>query len=101
MRIVDRAKERIGQIKADRSTINGIAGHQAAMKAAGKGVETPVDFVSGKGHVTVPSGDGWAGIEGVSKMEYKMFPANPKPSVSKRVRIEPNVINRHKPTEDF
>jgi hypothetical protein len=74
------------QVKADRATEQGIAGHQVAMKALGKGVKTPVDFIAGKGHVTVPSGDGWAGIEGVSGMEYKMFPGNPGPSVSKRPR---------------
>ena len=54
--IIDRAKERIGQIKADRSTAMGIAGHQAAMKALA-----------------------------------------PRPEV----QIEPNVIDRHKHTEDF
>jgi hypothetical protein len=35
MNIVDRAKARIGQLKADRATVAGIAGHQAAMKALG------------------------------------------------------------------
>lgn len=51
-------------------------------------------FKPGEGHVSIPEigngapyrGDGWAGIEGVSNMEYKMFPGNPGPSVSKRPR---------------
>jgi hypothetical protein len=56
MRIVDRAKARIGRIKADRSTSMGIAGHQAAMAALAPRTEA---------------------------------------------QIESNVIDRHKPTEDF
>lgn len=54
--LIDRAKERIGRVKADRATDMGIAGHQAAMKALA-----------------------------------------PRPEV----KIEPNVIDRHKPSEDF
>jgi hypothetical protein len=56
MRIVDRAKARIGQLKADRATVAGIAGHQAAMNALTPRTE---------------------------------------------VKIEANVVDRHKPTEDF
>ena len=33
MRLIDRAKERIGRIKADRAMEQGIAGHKAAMEA--------------------------------------------------------------------
>ena len=42
--IVDRVKARIGQLKADRSTEQGVAGHQAAMKALGTqmGYASPV-----------------------------------------------------------
>jgi hypothetical protein len=54
--IIDRAKERIGRVKADRATDMGIAGHQAAMKALAPRTEA---------------------------------------------KIEPNVVDRHKPTEDF
>ena len=86
MRIVDRAKARIGQLKADRSTEQGVAGHQAAMKALGNAANVPIDFVAGKGHVSVPSGDGWAGIEGVTNMEYKVVPGNPGPHTLKRSR---------------
>lgn len=35
-KLMDRAKARIGRIKADRSTERGVAGHQAAMMALGK-----------------------------------------------------------------
>ena len=97
-RLVDRAKARIGQIKADRSTEMGIAGHKAAMAALGKAtgwesfglavrhaVKTDggnyyanrPSFAPGKGHVLSQHSEGGEGL------------------------IEKNVIDRHKPTEDF
>ena len=79
------------QVKADRAESGS---HQKLVAAIGKTANVPIDFVAGKGHVSIPEigngapyrGDGWAGIEGVSNMEYKMFPGNPGPSVSKRPR---------------
>jgi hypothetical protein len=56
------------------------------MAAYGKTANVPIDFVAGKGHVNVPSGDGWAGIEGVTNMEYKVVPGNPGPHTLKRPR---------------
>jgi hypothetical protein len=67
----------------DRKTIRA---HSKSTDTLRQGANVPVDFVAGRGHVSVPSGDGWAGIEGVTDMEYKMFSGNPGPSVSKRPR---------------
>ena len=94
--------------KSSRATENGVAGHQAAMKAIGKASGgwgndpekyiypydghtadsadgTPDVVTPGKGHVSIQEigngapyrGDGWAGIEGVTNMEYKVVPGNP------------------------
>ncbi len=85
MRIVDRAKTRIGQIKADRSTEMGVAGHQAAMAALRPQRRSP-----GLG----------SGV---------ISPAGSKPKLTSEERldniagalaaIEPGVIDRHKPTK--
>lgn len=49
MSIIDRAKHRIGQVKADRSTEMGVAGHQAAMNALGKASIKDPDTL--RGHI--------------------------------------------------
>jgi hypothetical protein len=41
--LTDRARERIGRIKADRATDMGIAGHQAAMKALAPRTEVKIE----------------------------------------------------------
>jgi hypothetical protein len=71
------------QVKADRAESGS---HQKLVAAVGKTANVPIDFVAGKGHVSVPSGDGWAGIEGATSMEYKVTPGNPGPRILKRPR---------------
>lgn len=90
MRIPDRARARIGRIKADRSTKLGVAGHKAAMEAYGraagwKRITTSMDSKS----YSIPT------VE--SNVSKKAFPVGDG-GVS---TIESNVIDRHKPTEDF
>lgn len=67
----------------DRKTIRA---HSKSTDTLRQTTPVPVDFFAGKGHVSVPSGDGWAGIEGASNMEYKVVPGNPGPHVLKRTR---------------
>ena len=90
MNPIDRAKARIGRIKADRATELGVAGHQAAITALGKAA-------------------GWKRIKTtVGSMEYAV-PTTEKSSsnISFNIgggnvsKIESKVVDRHKPTEDF
>ena len=103
--IIDRAKERIGRVKADRATDMGIAGHQAAMQA-----------------LSSASGHGRRGGDSSEQTQLRAhFDTEPdlpldkdedgpyEPGVpmlidSKKMRtakIEPKVIDRHTPTKDF
>jgi hypothetical protein len=145
-KLIDRAKERIGRVKADRSTEMGIAGHKAAMAAYDRQIDTPLKYmdsnhwppartpdfrpvgpgdemiVPGMGHVTeynvntAASGRyrgidltrrGTAGIgdprNTTASYEKKFFDNRAAKKAKKDVAagIEPNVIDRHKPTEDF
>lgn len=110
--IIDRAKNRIGQVKADRSTTMGIAGHQAAMKALGTaaGGWERVGFATlaknggertpGQGHVTTIAEDEFS-YDGVNKQPMGFQGIAGARLPVKHAQIEPNVIDRHKPTEDF
>jgi hypothetical protein len=68
--LIDRAKERIGRVKADRATDMGIAGHKAAMEALAPNL---------------------VGMEKY-RTDWKSRPEG---------QIEPNVVDRHKPSKDF
>jgi hypothetical protein len=90
MSLVDRAKARVGRVKADRSTVLGVAGHKATMGALGKAagwkrVTTAADSME----YAVPTTE--------SNVDKKSFPVGGM-SVNK---IEPGTVSRHKPTEDF
>jgi hypothetical protein len=76
--------------KSSRATENGVAGHQAAMKAlgfaAGGWGNNPEKYSYPYAGETADSADGTPGVVNPGKGH---------------VNIEPNVIDRHKPTEDF
>ena len=103
--IIDRAKERIGRVKADRATDMGIAGHQAAMDA--------LSSASGHGRRGGYAADqSQAVYEGTEPelpldkdedgpMEWSAVPHLIDSRKIKAAKIEPNVIDRHKPSEDF
>ena len=107
--LIDRAKERIGRVKADRATEQGIAGHQAASKALGNaagwdrmslfGTEMAISkkpglsFKPGEGNLDVKHEDG---PEERSAVRHLIDSRK-----IKAAKIEPNVIARHKPSEDF
>ena len=110
MRIVDRAKARIGRIKADRSTEMGVAGHQAVTKALGKAAgwkSIDIDEVTHNGmhysgfRTAYPDPD----KNSLDDVNKKMFTPGKAPSDKgqrgNKVTIKPGVIDRHKPTEDF
>ena len=109
--LIDRAKERIGRVKADRATDMGIAGHQAAMdalsSAAGHGrrggdsseqtrlrahFNTEPDLPLDKDE------DGDYDSSLPIPINSSKYGAKSPTSTAK---IEPNVIDRHKPSEDF
>jgi hypothetical protein len=77
-------------VKASRASLNGIAGHQAAMKAlgfaAGGWGNEPEKYSYPYAGETADSADGTPDVVTPGKGH---------------VKIEPNVIDRHKPTEDF
>jgi len=73
--IIDRAKERIGRVKADRATEQGIAGHQAAMSA--------LSHASGHGRIGGLAGD-----------QLLWMAMRSKKNTSK---IEPGILDPHKP----
>lgn len=69
-----------------RRVAKSVRSHQETMAAYGRGADGTPDVVTpGKGHVSIQEigngapyrGDGWAGIEGVTNMEYKVVPGNP------------------------
>lgn len=95
--IIDRAKERIGRVKADRATNMGIAGHQAAMDA--------LSSAAGYGRRGGDSADQFQAVYASTEPD---LPLDDGPTelgnlgkTSKHAQIESNVVDRHKPTEDF
>lgn len=96
--IIDRARERIGRVKADRATNMGVAGHQAAMKALGqaaggwdRGEHTYSPDVAEK--VIPDEANSTANVKVGTIVGFKVGGGH--------AQIEPKVIDRHKPTEDF
>ena len=65
MSIADRARDRLGRIKADRATKNGIAGHQAAMKALDPTPPLPEGVIARihYGYAPPPPGAGHVGLK--------------------------------------
>jgi hypothetical protein len=102
------------KFKSSRATELGVAGHQAAKDALGKAAgwsrstantgeyqtaekaasKESHPFYPGKGHV-----DDWTdGITGIEAQHQTSYRTGKKKSAAK---IESNVIDRHKPTEDL
>ena len=105
-------------VKASRASLNGIAGHQAAMKALGSNAKPEYSKVN-HGEIQI----GWPDARHPDSRPINIFAGNTPGqghvttyhtniAPSGRYRglnlikrgtsgIEPNVIDRHKPTEDF
>jgi hypothetical protein len=99
-------------VSASRAALNGIAGHQAAMKFLGTASKSAKDdnneFVAEDGRQQ-PKRDPMGSVQRAGDNKYFSEPFNfnktrpgnqPEPKGNVSV-VEPDVINRHKPTEDF
>jgi len=104
-KLIDRAKERIGRVKADRSTAMGIAGHQAAMQAlssaSGHGRRGGDSSEQSHWVYTGTEPDLLLDKDEDGPLEPSGVPHLIDSKIVKKSRIEPDVIDRHKPTEDF
>ena len=107
-------------VKASRASLNGIAGHQAAMKALGNAAGWDKMSLFGT-EMAISKKPGLSFKPGEGNLESNTIPdqghaveyyQNIAPSPSGRYRglntvkggtagIEPGAIDRHKPTEDF
>ena len=104
------------KVKSSRATEMGIAGHQAAMKALGNATnwesgeantgsfestryavnsKTLKNFEPGAGNVDTGFGPE---SRGVSTRHQTSYRTGLRPG---EAHVEPNVVHRHKPTEDF
>ena len=95
--LIDRAKERIGRVKADRATEMGVAGHQAAMEAFGSATGWKREGNSAMWQELGKQPDG----KHVSAIKIDGHHPGVFTPGKGHAKIEPNVIDRHKPTEDF
>ena len=112
-KIIDRAAARIGQLKADRSTLMGIAGHEATMKALGRAAfgdsnkPMPSSWIKPESVSSVTFGEVTPELAAVDKYMNQgktageIWHTKGTTKDPNRTFVEPNVIDRHKPTEDF
>ena len=95
------------QVKADRATEFGVAGHQAALSALGRAAKSAKDKNNelwAEDYRQEPKRDPMPSVtvSGYSPLNFNRTRPGDQPEPKGNVTVvEPNVVDRHKPTEDF